>query len=102
MSLKLVFAVAVFFCFLIGVLVISNFKETNESQNGPANLSNSTFCKPEQRGVEICASVYSPVCGWFSKNIQCIKYPCAQTFSNSCSACSNPGVEYWTEGECPE
>ena len=59
-----------------------------------------TSCTSEQRGAEICISLYSPVCGHFNSSIQCVKYPCAETFSNSCFACSNPSVEYWTEGEC--
>ncbi len=49
-----------------------------------------------------CATVYDPVCGWFdAEKIQCVKYPCAQTFSNSCFACSDDKVKYYTEGACP-
>ncbi|MFC1647957.1 hypothetical protein ACFL1B_00715 [Nanoarchaeota archaeon] len=60
------------------------------------------FCMPEQRDAEICTMEYRPVCGWNGPNIQCIKWPCAETYSNPCGACSNPDVEYYTEGECPE
>lgn len=41
------------------------------------------------------------VCGWFNKNIECLKYPCAETYSNSSDACSDSKVDYWTTGECP-
>lgn len=50
---------------------------------------------------EICTQEYAPVCGWFNSSIQCIKYPCAVTAGNSCGACANPSVEYYTIGECP-
>jgi len=61
-----------------------------------------TFCTEEQRKAEACIEIYQPVCGWIIKEIICIKYPCAQTFSNSCVACKDSNVAYWTEGECPE
>ena len=60
------------------------------------------YCTPEQKKAEICIQIYQPVCGWFDSNqIQCTRYPCSQTFSNSCFACSDEKVLYWTEGECP-
>lgn len=60
-----------------------------------------TECTPEQKAAEACTLEYAPVCGWFSQDIQCIKYPCAQTFGNACGACADEKVEYYTEGECP-
>jgi len=52
---------------------------------------------------EICTEEYSPVCGWFNSTVQCLKYPCAQNYSNGCQACSiNSTVEFWTQGECPK
>ncbi len=61
------------------------------------------YCTSEQRIVDVCIEIYKPVCGWFdSSKIQCIKYPCAQTFSNECLACKDSNVAYWTEGECPK
>ena len=59
------------------------------------------YC-PEEKGGDFCIQEYKPVCGWFNENIKCIKYPCAETFSNSCFACLNEDVEYWTDGECPK
>lgn len=64
---------------------------------------NKTFCKPDQRNADFCIAVYEPVCGWFnSSKVQCFKYPCAITSGNSCEACKNENVLYWTEGECPK
>ncbi len=60
------------------------------------------YCRPVDRKAEACMTLYDPVCGWFSQDIKCIKYPCAITAGNSCEACINPNVEYWTEGECPK
>ncbi len=61
------------------------------------------LCPPESRNADACIQLYQPVCGFFnSEKIQCIKYPCTQTFSNSCFACMNEDILYWTEGECPE
>lgn len=59
------------------------------------------YCTPESREVDACIEVYEPVCGWFSQEVQCLVYPCAVTYSNSCKACMDEAVEYWTEGECP-
>ncbi len=62
-----------------------------------------TLCLDSQRNAENCIQFYSPVCGWNDpEKIQCIKYPCAQTYSNSCFACSDENVQFWTEGECPK
>lgn len=61
------------------------------------------YCTPEQKKADICIQLYNPVCGWLDpEKIQCIKYPCANTFSNSCFACIDENVLYWTEGECPK
>ncbi len=75
----------------------------NEIGNETEDEKKQNYCTPESRQAEICIQLYKPVCGWFNpEKIQCIRYPCAQTFSNSCFACGNENVLYWTEGECPE
>ena len=61
-----------------------------------------TLCDPGSRNAQFCTADYNPVCGWFNDNLKCIKYPCAQTYSNSCEACKNTEVSYYTKGECPE
>ena len=64
--------------------------------------SKKTYCTVEQKKAEVCTMEYSPTCGWFNESIKCLKYPCAQTYSNICTACSSSNVEYYTTGECPK
>jgi len=59
------------------------------------------FCDDESRNTDFCIEIYQPVCGWFDlEKTQCITFPCATTVSNSCFACQNKDILYWTEGEC--
>jgi len=74
------------------------FVEVIEKQNEQDDVK--VFCKPGQREGDFCIQIDDPVCGWFGQNIQCIRYPCAQTFSNSCFACLNEDVAYHTKGSC--
>ncbi len=70
------------------------------NQNEPLKQNE---CTAEQRQGNVCPELYGPVCGWFDPaRIQCIRYPCAQEFSNGCFACHDDKVLYWTEGECPK
>lgn len=60
-----------------------------------------SFCSPESRLTDVCTMDYAPVCGVVE--VQCVTTPCdpvSQTFSNSCSACSQGNVVSYTEGEC--
>lgn len=61
-----------------------------------------TYCTLEQKKAEVCTMEYFPVCGWFNQSIKCLKYPCATTYGNVCTACSSLNVEYYTSGECPK
>jgi hypothetical protein len=61
-----------------------------------------TYCSDESKMVDACIEIYQPVCGWSGPEIQCLKYPCASIYSNSCFACMDENVEYYTEGDCPE
>ena len=87
-----------------GICVLEDGTECDEWAyfRGECPELEKTFCKPEQRGTVACTMDYRPVCGWFNESILCIKYPCAATYSNPCTACSEEIVKYWTEGECPE
>ena len=69
---------------------------------GTAPATENNYCTAKSRNADFCIELYKPVCGWFNQSIQCIKYPCAATYSNECFACMDPRVEYWTEGECPQ
>lgn len=61
-----------------------------------------TLCDEESRQAAFCIELYEPVCGWNNEDIKCIKYPCAQDYSNPCFACKDKNVEYYTIGECPK
>ena len=74
-----------------GCKIVSNY--TNQTERN--------YCTEESRNTTACILLYQPVCGWFNSSIQCIRYPCASTYSNSCFACAEGMVEYWTNGECP-
>jgi len=76
------------------------FDWTQGSDTGSEGKLKVNDCLPEQRNMA-CTKEYMPVCGWFNRDIQCIKYPCAATFGNRCDACSDENIAYWTEGECP-
>lgn len=80
-------------------------KGTGTAQNTTPNQDSlkQNYCTPEQRNADACIQLYNPACGWFDpKRVQCIKAPCADTYSNSCFACMDDKVLYWTEGECTE
>ncbi len=55
---------------------------------------------------DVCAMDYRPVCATRDTGIRCIKAPCPsseqKTFSNACSACSDPKVSDYREGACSE
>ncbi len=90
-----------------GCKLKEGINENNLNENVTQSNQNSSLkqnsCTADSRKGEFCMELYQPVCGWFDPGkIQCIKYPCAQTFSNSCFACHNSNVLYWTEGECPK
>lgn len=58
------------------------------------------YCTGEK--TDVCIEIYKPVCGWFDPaKIQCLTYPCAGTYPNSCYACKDDKVQYWTEDKCP-
>ncbi len=69
-------------------------------ENNQNNLMTNA-CTESDRSKS-CSDDDQPVCGWFNQSIKCIKYPCAANYGNPCWACSEPQVEYWTEGPCPE
>lgn len=75
---------------------------TTEPMTGVTTTNQTAVQTPcETPRPEACTKEYNPACGWFNASIQCIKYPCAQTYGNSCTACSDEKVANWTPGECP-
>ena len=92
--------------FIFSVFYLSNIFNKDKNINDTNNDSDfeyiKHFCPSESKNVEVCIQIYQPVCGWFNPDkIQCIKYPCAEIYSNSCHACSDNKVSYYTEGKCP-
>ena len=71
------------------VLVGCAAPAANQPNPGP----NATFC--EDPRPEICTMDYRPVCGQLADGS-------TKTYSNGCGACSDPNVNSWIEGECPE
>ena len=77
---------------------ITNITPT-DNVTGNISIEIGTKCPAER--PEICTEVYQPACGWYNASIQCVRYPCANTYSNSCYACRDAKVASWTEGKCP-
>ncbi|MBX4196389.1 hypothetical protein KW805_02260 [Candidatus Pacearchaeota archaeon] len=81
------------------ITLVFVFKGIGKEQPGDTSKH---YCSLESRENDFCTQDYAPVCGWYDpQQIQCIKYPCAQTFSNQCFSCLDTRVAYWTQGECP-
>ena len=98
-------ALAIITIVVIVAVVMQRFyeKPVQPPATPPDNGQKQNLCTPQSREAAACIQLYQPVCGWFDPaQIQCIKYPCAQTFSNSCFACMDEKVQYWTEEECPK
>jgi len=55
---------------------------------------------------EICTQDYRPVCGLRDTGIRCVTTPCDstewKTYSNTCTACSDPDVLRYRPGACDE
>ena len=51
---------------------------------------NKNYCTEDSRNYDFCAEFYEPVCG----------YPLQKTYSNSCFACLDMGIEFYINGEC--
>jgi hypothetical protein len=96
----LVLLVIIAFALIFALIQIN--KDTSSNNDFPQGSGDKHFCLPEDRLAEFCIEIYQPVCGWNNtKKIQCIKYPCAQTYSNTCFACKDENVAYYTKGKCP-
>ena len=55
---------------------------------------------------ELCTQDYRPVCGLRDTGIRCVTTPCDsaewKTYSNACTACSDPKMERYRSGACDE
>ena len=62
------------------------------------------YCTADSQDVAECEDLDEPVCGWYDlSKVECAAdEPCVRSvFPNSCKACQNDNIEYWTEGDCP-
>jgi|TARA_Y100000310_G_C20634344_1_gene790388 hypothetical protein len=85
---------------ILSILAWQVLRNSEINENGVPE-EDKNYCPEESRGADVCIAVYDPVCGWSGPEIKCLVYPCAQTFSNSCFACIDENVLFWTRGECP-
>lgn len=52
---------------------------------------------------EMCTKEYRPVCGMYNPEvIQCVTWPCGETFGNSCMACANENITNYEVGTCED
>lgn len=85
-------------CLRIQVTCVEGYKRFDDDKGCGCEKvsdgdSNKNYCTSESREAEACITLYDPVCGW--KDNEKIK-----TYGNSCIACMDENVEYWTSGEC--
>ena len=66
-------------------------------EDGPCK-ADKVFCDPKVR-PEVCTREYNPVCAYSTDSKG--KHTIVNTAGNACSACSNPAVDYFIQGECP-
>jgi putative hemolysin len=88
----------------IGICTLSDGTKCEEWAyfRGECNATVITATKCSEPRPEMCTMEYRGVCGFFDSSIKCIKYPCAATYATGCTACSDPKVAYWVDGECPK
>jgi hypothetical protein len=85
---------------IIFLLILTLFLVTacnnEENSESPPDLliDNKEYCNGAQRDVELCYTLYDPVCGHNENNKQ------IQTYSNICNACKNSEVIFFVRGEC--
>ena len=102
----LILAIAIIFIALLisAVLIINSYltiKKDKTDYDNSDNNKQKINCLPEQRNSDFCIEIYKPVCGY--RQVQCVTTPCdpvPETFSNSCFACAEDSIIYYTKGEC--
>lgn len=60
------------------------------------NVTNAKFyCSEDSRHATVCPSLIEPICGYDSSETKLTEH-----FSNSCTACLNENLEFYTMGDC--
>jgi hypothetical protein len=90
-------------------LSLSGCKDTTEHASAHHSISRDAGTQsllklcPETR-PEMCTQQYDPVCAKRDTGIRCVTTPCESsawvTYSNGCSACSDPKVSAFKSGSC--
>jgi len=102
MKTKNIFLIVIAAIIMAALAAFIGFMVSSYWSNNWNDKDNQTQHQCSPTSSDSCQKMYRPVCGWFDPlKIQCIKYPCAETFSNDCFACADENVDYWTNGECP-
>ncbi|KAL4431919.1 hypothetical protein ABPG74_012731 [Tetrahymena malaccensis] len=58
------------------------------------------FCNPDDSLNDSCIELYKPVCGVFDNYVISLDQSLSQTYSNSCFACIDEHVSYYTPQSC--
>ncbi len=85
-------------CVLAGNPVMGSYpRQCRDEKTGNIfveEIKDKFYCVSEDRNAEACIQVYQPVCGYDNNGNQ------IKSYSNSCFACINEDVKYYTFGEC--
>lgn len=77
---------------------------TGSTPPSPKSDAATTDCAEPR--PKICTREYFPVCGLRDSGIECVTTPCDttewKTYANACTACSDPDVDRYRPGACPE
>ena len=87
---------------------VSGSTGSSGAPQGPASFEDTGqtphYCTTSSHDVSSCENVDEPVCGWYDlSKVNCAPgEPCVRSvFPNSCKACQNDNIQYWTDGDCP-
>lgn len=96
---------------ILGDPVSISINQTANMDDGSDVMQRAETAQRRQSAIECttprpeeCAEIYMPVCAVRDTGIRCVTSPCDSTeqvdYSNACSACRDPEVLSYTEGQC--
>lgn len=69
-----------------------------------AHIPNEALTECRDPRPEVCTMDYRPVCARRDSGVRCVTAPCPskdwKTYSNGCTACSDPEVSAYARGAC--